>query len=145
MKVAIIGAGSLGQSIANGLLSSNALESLYLTKRNVSSLQQFDANNKVVVTNDNALAIKNSNVLIFAVQPRHLEAILQDYKNELQNDKVIISVITGFAIARIEAILGVSNYIIRAMPNTAASVSQSMTCISANKQRTVASSYRNLC
>ncbi|WJJ96678.1 pyrroline-5-carboxylate reductase [Algibacter luteus] len=134
MKVAIIGAGSLGQSIAKGLVSSSTLTSLYLTKRDLSSIKGFEDNQKVFLTSDNALAIKNAEVIIFAVQPRHLEAILTDYKSVLQKSQVLISVITGFSISRIEAIVGQDKFIIRAMPNTAASVGQSMTCISSNNK-----------
>ena len=41
MKVAIIGAGSLGQSIAKGLLKNKVVTSLYLTKRNIESLKRI--------------------------------------------------------------------------------------------------------
>jgi pyrroline-5-carboxylate reductase len=134
MKVAIIGAGSLGQSIAKGLLSSGAVSVLYLTKRNLQSIKGFEENQQVILTSDNALAIKNAEVIIFAVQPRHFEAILEEYKSVLSKKQVLISVITGFSISRIEAIVGADNFIIRAMPNTAASVGQSMTCISSNRK-----------
>ena len=134
MRVAIIGAGSLGQSIAKGLLSSEALTSLYLTKRNLGALKDFDNSEKVTLTTDNIEAVKHADILIFAIQPRHFEGILNDLKPHLTKAHVLISVITGFAIARIEAIVGEDNYVVRAMPNTAASVGQSMTCISTNKK-----------
>jgi len=134
MRVAIIGAGSLGQSIAKGLLSSEALTSLYLTKRNLGALKDFDNFEKVTLTTDNVEAVKHADILIFAIQPRHFEGILNDLKPHLTKAHVLISVITGFAIARIEAIVGEDNYVVRAMPNTAASVGQSMTCISTNKK-----------
>jgi len=133
MRVAIIGAGSLGQSIAKGLLSSEALTSLYLTKRNLGALKDFDNFEKVTLTTDNVEAVKHADI-IFAIQPRHFEGILNDLKPHLTKAHVLISVITGFAIARIEAIVGEDNYVVRAMPNTAASVGQSMTCISTNKK-----------
>ena len=50
----------------------------------------------------------------------------------LHNKHVLISVITGFSIAKIESIVGSNTAIVRAMPNTAAAVGQSMTCISTN-------------
>ncbi|MEL0652147.1 pyrroline-5-carboxylate reductase [Algibacter sp. TI.3.09] len=134
MRVAIIGAGSLGQSIAKGLLSSEALTSLYLTKRNLGALKDFDNSEKVTLTTDNIEAVKHADILIFAIQPRHFEGILNDLKPHLTKAHVLISVITGFAIARIEAIVGEDHYVVRAMPNTAASVGQSMTCISTNKK-----------
>ena len=132
MKVAIIGAGSLGQSIANGLLKNNVVSTLYLTKRNTESLSNFSKYKEVTLTTDNAQAIKNADILIFAVQPRHLEQLLIAVKPLLQNRHTLISVITGFSIIKIEAIVGAETTIIRAMPNTAASVGQSMTCLSAN-------------
>jgi pyrroline-5-carboxylate reductase len=133
MKVAIIGAGSLGQSIAKGLLKNKVVSSLYLTKRNLDSLKEFKRYKAVTLTNSNKEAIKNADILIFAVQPRHLKDILEKLKYKLEKDQIIISVITGFSIGKIENIIGAKHHIIRAMPNTAASVGQSMTCISANE------------
>jgi pyrroline-5-carboxylate reductase len=134
MKVAIIGAGSLGQSIAKGLLTSEALTSLYLTKRNLTALKAFDESEKVILTTDNVEAISNSEIVIFAIQPKHFEGILNHVKSYLTKKHVLVSVITGFSIDRIEAIVGEDRYVVRAMPNTAASVGQSMTCIATNKK-----------
>ena len=121
MKVAIIGAGSLGQSIAKGLLTNKVLSSLYLTKRNTNSIKSFSNYNEVILTSDNSEAVKNADILIFAVQPRHFEKILTHIKPLLKENHLIISVITGFSIAKIEAIVGSDKNIIRSMPNTAAS------------------------
>ncbi|MEJ6675238.1 MAG: pyrroline-5-carboxylate reductase [Flavobacteriales bacterium] len=132
MKAAIIGAGSLGQSIAKGLLKNQVVSTLYLTKRNTNTLQSFSDCNDVILTSDNQEAIKNSDILIFAVQPKHLEKILITLQPMLHNKHVLISVITGFSIAKIESIVGSNTAIVRAMPNTAAAVGQSMTCISTN-------------
>jgi pyrroline-5-carboxylate reductase len=132
MKVAIIGAGSLGQSIAKGLLKNQVVQTLYLTKRNTNTLQNFTNFKEVILTSNNQEAVKNTDILIFAVQPKHLEHILTNIQPLLMERHVLISVITGFSIAKIEAIVGPNITIIRAMPNTAAAVGQSMTCISAN-------------
>ena len=132
MKIAIIGAGSLGQSIAKGLLQNQLVNLLYLTKRNTNSIKGFNESNEVILTTNNDEALKNSEILIFAVQPRHFENILEKLKPLLTQKHVLISVITGFSIAKIEAIVGSDTCIIRAMPNTAAAVGQSMTCLSPN-------------
>ena len=134
MKIAIIGAGNLGLSIANGILNSNGATTMYLTKRDTKSILDFEKHNKVTVTNDNRLAIQNSDVLIFAVQPVHFAAILESVKDLLNENHVIISTITGFGIDKIEEVIGKDNYIIRSMPNTAISVGKSMTCICSNEK-----------
>lgn len=133
MKIAIIGAGNLGLSIAKGVLHSNGATTMHLTKRNVESIKDFEKYGNVTVTSDNAEAVKQSDVLIFAVQPGHFAKILEDVKELLTEKHVIISTITGFSIARIESIVGEDKYIIRSMPNTAISVGKSMTCICSNE------------
>ena len=133
MKIAIIGTGNLGLSIAHGILNSNGATSMYLTKRTISEpIKSLEKYGNVTVTNNNEEAVKNSDILIFAVQPGHFEAILEEIQDLLTDKHVIISTITGFSIARIEAILGSNHNIIRSMPNTAISVGKSMTCICSN-------------
>jgi pyrroline-5-carboxylate reductase len=133
MKIAIIGAGNLGKSIAKGLITTNAVTSLYLTRRNLDSISDFDGYKDIVLTRDNIEAVKHSDILIFAVQPGHLENILSEIKPFLNEKHVIISTITGFLISKIENVIGSDNFVIRAMPNTAISVGKSMTCLCSNE------------
>ncbi|QLG45765.1 pyrroline-5-carboxylate reductase [Costertonia aggregata] len=133
MKIAIIGTGNLGLSIAKGVLHSNGATSMYMTKRNVESIKAFESYGNVTVTSDNREAVQNSDILIFAVQPGHFSQILKDIKDLLTEKHVVISTITGFSISKIESIIGTDNYVIRSMPNTAISVGKSMTCVCANE------------
>jgi len=134
MKIAIIGTGNLGLAIAKGLIVNNAYTSLYLTKRNTESIEDWGEYDKVQITSVNREAVKNSDILIFAVQPRHFESVLKDISDLLTENHVLISTITGFKIASIEAIIGKEHFIIRSMPNTAISVGKSITCVCGNAQ-----------
>ncbi|MDX1326514.1 MAG: pyrroline-5-carboxylate reductase [Arenibacter sp.] len=134
MKIAIIGAGNLGISIAHGILSTNGATSMVLTKRNLADLKEFESYDNVLITSDNKEAVSKADVLIFAVQPGHFAKILSEVKDLLTEKHVVISTITGFSIARMEEIIGSDHYIIRAMPNTAISVGKSMTCICSNEK-----------
>ena len=134
MKIAIIGAGNLGISIAKGILHSNGATTMYLTKRNPDSIKHFENYGNVTVSADNAEAVKQSDILIFAVQPGHFSDILEELKDLLTEKHVIISTITGYSIQRIEENIGADKFIIRSMPNTAISVGKSMTCICSNTQ-----------
>ncbi len=133
MKIAIIGAGNLGISIAKGILHSNGATTMYLTKRHPENIKEFEKYGNVTVSSDNSLAVKQSDILIFSVQPGHFEEILNEVKEHLTEKHVIISTITGFSIDKIESIVGKDSFIIRSMPNTAISVGKSMTCICSNK------------
>lgn len=133
MKIAIIGAGNLGLAIAKGVLHSNGATTMYLTKRNTAEIQYFEKYGNVTVTSDNRKAMQHSDILIFAVQPGHFAAILEQVKDLLTENHVVISTVTGFDISKMEAIVGSDRYIIRSMPNTAISVGNSMTCICSNE------------
>lgn len=132
MKIAIIGTGNLGKSIAKGLVTQQELTSLYLTKRNLAELKEFEHHKHVVLTQDNSEAVQNADVLIFAVQPAHLEAVLEKIQPVLTQKHIIISTITGVSIADIERMVGEDKSVVRAMPNTAIAVGKSMTCMCSN-------------
>jgi pyrroline-5-carboxylate reductase len=134
MKIAIIGAGNLGISIATGILHSGAATSMFLTRRHLGSLREFEAYGNVITTSDNRLAVMESDILIFAVQPPDFPAVLKSVADLFGENHVIISTITGFSIGEIETITGTERHIIRAMPNTAISVQHSTTCLCSNEQ-----------
>ena len=120
MKIAIIGVGNLGLSIAKGLLISDKITSLYLTKNKISTIKEYNEIENVFVTNDNVEAVSNSDIIIISVQPNDALYIL------------IISTITGLKINEIEKVIGADKKIVRSMPNTAISVRKSLTCICSN-------------
>ena len=133
MKISIIGAGNLGLSIAQGLIYSDTVSKLYLTKRAIKTIENYANQKSVFVGTDNTKALKNSNIVIFAVQPRHFSKVLTEVKDFITNDHLVVSVVTGFKISQIETLIGHDKNIIRAMPNTAISIGKSMTCICSNK------------
>lgn len=134
MKIGIIGTGNLGLSIAKGLIMGNAITTLYLSRRNTASISDYAEYKNVFITSDNVEAVQKSDILIFAVQPSQIAAILKGIKDELTDKHVIISTITGYEIQQIEDIVGSDHFIIRAMPNTAIAVGASMTCLASNEK-----------
>ena len=132
MKIAIIGTGNLGSSIAKGLIKNKSFASLYLSDKNTAAVNSFSSEVNVTVTNDNFLAVENSDMLIFALQPKHIDKVLESVASKITDKHIVISVAAGVEIARIESIIGNDKNIIRVMPNTAISIGKSMTCIAAN-------------
>lgn len=133
--IAILGAGNLGLAIYKGLEKGGLLETnkLILTRRDLSAFKNID-HPAVTLTNDNAKAAAEADIIIFAVQPRQLRKVLQEIEGVLDpKQHTLISVITAVTIGEIEACLKEKYPVIRAMPNTAISVLQSMTCMAFNK------------
>ncbi|UTD14146.1 pyrroline-5-carboxylate reductase [Tenacibaculum mesophilum] len=135
MKIAIIGTGNLGKSIVKGLIQNKSFSQLFLTKRNIEKLNEFKEVPNVFISSNNKEAITASDVLIFAVQPTHLEALLKETAPLLSDNHIVISTVAGFSIEKMEALIGSDTTIIRAMPNTAIAVGKSMTCLSGNTQK----------
>ncbi|MDP5157191.1 MAG: pyrroline-5-carboxylate reductase [Flaviramulus sp.] len=132
MKIAIIGTGNLGSSIAKGLINHKSFISLYLSDKNTAAVHAFIDEDYVTITSDNLLAVQESDVLIFALQPRHIENVLASVSSIITENHVVMSVAAGFEISKIESIIGSDKNIIRVMPNTAISIGKSMTCLAAN-------------
>ena len=134
-KLAIIGGGNLGASMAEGLVSSGFIlpEHLTVTKRNISSLSELSEKG-VLVTSDNEIAVKEADWIVLAVKPFQLKEVLSAIQPYLDPSKhILISVVTGIWIKDIQEVVGNRFAIFRAMPNTAIAIRESMTCICAHQ------------
>ena len=100
MKIAIIGSGNLGLSIAKGLVYNNTYTSLYLTKRDLSAIEKWEEYNNVKITSNNQKAVKNADIVIFTVQPIQFDGILEEIRGALTDKHVLISAITGYRVLR---------------------------------------------
>ncbi|MDF2158037.1 pyrroline-5-carboxylate reductase [Algoriphagus sp. CAU 1675] len=130
-KIAIIGCGNLGTSIANGLLQMQGFqpENLTLTKRNISSLEAYQKQGVQVLT-DNQVAVQNADIVILGVKPYNVTPILKDLKPSLDpNKQLIISLATGISLEEMYQVLDPKTVAFRAMPNIAADIQESITCI----------------
>jgi pyrroline-5-carboxylate reductase len=135
LTIAIIGAGNIGLAIAKGLVDSKLYKAknITLTRRKQSHLDKI-ADKSFRLTTDNSEAIKNSDVIIVAVEPRQMENTLKGIKDDLEPDRhTVISVATGISLGMMKEILGEDIKVVRAMPNTAIAIRESMTCISVEK------------
>ena len=129
-KIAIIGAGNLGTSLAKGLVKSGKYTSnqFILSRRKVGKLKDFEDKN-YAITSDNKRAVKEANIIILSVLPQKLNEVLNEIKDSIQSNHLIISLVTGVKINQLKAILGSDKQIVRAMPNTAIAINESMTCV----------------
>jgi pyrroline-5-carboxylate reductase len=131
-KIAIIGGGNLGTAIAEGLIQSGFIspKHIIITKRNISTLMHLERKG-VLVSDNNEEAVHFADLVILAVKPFQVNDILTKLKGTLDAKKhIVISVITGISIKDILEIIAMQIPVVRAMPNTAIAIQESMTCIS---------------
>ena len=129
--IAIIGAGNLGIAIAQGITGAKLAKpkNMYLTRRHLDKLESLKKQ-KFNLTSENTDAVQHSEYIFICVQPKQLAAVLDEINPVLDPEKhVLISTITGVEISTIEEHLEAQIPIIRAMPNTATAIQESMTCM----------------
>ena len=133
-KVAILGGGNIGLAIANGLVGSELFPSqnIFITKRKIDVLKDM-AGKGFKITTDNLDAVKNSEIIIVAVQPKQLDELLVSIAPSLDERKhILISVVSSVSIRVIKKAIGEKIQVVRAMPNTAIAIRESMTCLASD-------------
>lgn len=129
-KIAILGAGNLGISIATGIVEKKLKlpSDIFLTRRHTGLLDKYrDLGYRV--SSDSKKAVEQSEIIFLCVQPKQIDALIEVIKPILRKDHILVSVITGVSLDLLrEKISGVVQ-LIRAMPNTAVAIGQSMTCL----------------
>src|SRR5690606_38053966 len=132
-KITIIGSGNIGLSLAKGLVKSGQYisEDITLTRRSLVNLQE-EAALGFRVSDDNTQAVMEAEIVVLAILPQQLRRVLEDIKDTLHTQQILVSVISGVNCAEIKQVLGDDKVVVRAMPNTAIAIGQSITCIAAD-------------
>lgn len=136
-NISILGGGNLGSAIASGLAESEVSNqyNITVTRRHISHIKHLEKQG-ICITDDNINAIKTADLVILAVQPQQLDALLNQIKEHLSSDQhTLVSVITGVSTKEINDKVGETFKVIRAMPNTAIAMNQSMTCITSSPHK----------
>lgn len=131
---AIIGAGNIGRAFAQGLVAADlaAPADIILTRRQTARLADLAAAG-YAVTDDNPAAVRGAATVFVAVEPQDLDAVLDELAPVLDPaTQILVSVVSGAGLDAMAARLPAGMPIVRAMPNTAMSLGNSMTCLAAN-------------
>ncbi|MDH2899843.1 MAG: pyrroline-5-carboxylate reductase [archaeon] len=130
MIVAVIGGGKIGEAVARSIAKSQAVEKVFVTKRNITTLKSTlqSEEKKIFVLQDNKSAAKDSDLIIISVKAGDAKHVLADIA-QFASGKIVISLMAAVSIRKLEASLPNSK-IVRAMPNIAASIGEAITAYS---------------
>lgn len=135
--IAILGAGSMGRAILQGLLSPHVhvAAGIRITNRRPEAAADFDTEPRVSawVTSTNVdanrEAVRGAAVVIVAVKPADVEAMLAEVAADLDDDAVLVSVAAGKTLQQLQRAAGATRAVMRAMPNTPAQIRRGVTGI----------------
>jgi pyrroline-5-carboxylate reductase len=132
--LAVIGGGNIGLALARGLVEAGVYRpsAIVLTRRQAHLLEGM-AREGFRVERDNRAAVRDCRVVVVAVQPQQLTGVLQEIAGVLgQGGHVVISLVSGVTLHDLRRYLGDEAAIVRAMPNTAIAIRESMTCLASD-------------
>lgn len=131
-QIAIIGCGNLGQALAQGMIDAETItpENIHATRRNLDRLEHLKQQG-VNVYSQNSAAVQKAEIIILTVKPYTVGAVLNSLQEVIDaNRHIIISAATSVSLADLSEAADVACPVFRVMPNTAANVNESVTCIS---------------
>jgi pyrroline-5-carboxylate reductase len=130
-KVGFIGAGNMGEALIRGLVNANVVapEAIWASDVRPERLKELDSQYGIQLAPDNLEIVRQADVVIMAVKPQIMAAVLREIAPALTKRKLMISLAAGVSTARIRALLGREVRLIRVMPNTPALVLEGVTAI----------------
>lgn len=134
--IAFIGAGSMAEAIISGIVKAEIManENIIATnKSNHERLARLEQKYKIQSLVDKEKVMQGAEIIILSTKPYDLKDAVASIKAYIQPNQLIISVIAGISTAYISELIGGTVPVVRAMPNTSASIGHSATAISAGK------------
>jgi pyrroline-5-carboxylate reductase len=135
VRLAILGAGNIGTSIANGMVQSGLYRpgQITLSRRRIELLQAY-AQQGFVIEQNNQAAVRGSDTIIVAVEPQQVIGLLDAIRPEIiPRRHLVISVVSDVSIRQLRSHLGADVAVVRVVPNTAIAIRESMTCLAGDE------------
>jgi len=136
--IGFIGAGNMAEALIRGLAQpSGVVPQAHIAASDASKerLTFISKTYGIQACQDNNAVVESSNVIILAVKPQVINAVLQEIAANMDATKLVISIAAGVKLEKIQQMLPTAR-VVRAMPNIAALVHAAMTAISAGTRAT---------
>jgi pyrroline-5-carboxylate reductase len=131
VRVAVLGAGKIGGILLQAFLKNNLLspDQITATVQHPERAQALSAQFGMEVGTDNIAAAAEADVILVAVKPIQVPALINLIRPSLNEDKLIISVAASVTTRSIEDAAGCNLGVIRGMPNTPAMIAAGVTAL----------------
>lgn len=134
MKIAIVGFGNMGKTFANGFINARFidLDHLYVFKRSPINTELFQSIPQQNIYYELHPVIKQVDIVILAVKPQDFESLASILKEYVSNQHIVLSVMAGVSIQKIQHLLGIDK-VIRSMPNLPSQIGLGTTVLTASE------------
>ncbi|WP_201554864.1 pyrroline-5-carboxylate reductase [Psychrobacter sp. 72-O-c] len=128
-KITFIGGGNMAQALISGLVSCGVRPELITVADPSEEVRKQSTGlklNTVDPVSDPKAAVINADVIVLAVKPQVMKAVVSAFADVL-DDQLVISVAAGLSTDLLSSMLGGYRNIVRAMPNTPAMIQMGAT------------------
>ena len=129
-RIAIIGAGRIGEALLSGLLSSGWSD-IVVTSRRPERVAELHERHNVEATTSNPDAVRDAAIVVLAVKPQDIDTLLAEIGPLLSIEHTVLSVAAAVTTKRIQRQIADGVPVVRAMPNAPSTVHEGMAGISA--------------
>lgn len=132
LKIGFIGTGFMGSPMIKSIVKSAIIPASDLNIFDIHKEKTQGLKNELGVNVlDNAEEIADkSDIIILAVKPQFVKAVLESCKAKFNNGKVLVSIAAGLPIKAYKDIIGNDKKVVRTMPNQPVLVGEGMTLVS---------------
>ena len=133
--IGFIGAGNMGYAIGGGIISSGlvAKENIIFSDASDERLKKVHEELGAKTCNSNVLVANESDILFLSVKPDMYPTVIEEIKDYVKKDVIIITIAAGVKLEKSRALFGKDLKIVRIMPNTPALVKESMSAVMPNE------------
>ena len=138
-RIAVLGAGNIGGALIGGMLKAGLADKSHLSATVLSAEHAREMSERysiVVTAGGNREAAARADIVILAVKPATLPHVLQEIRDALRPNKILISLAAAVPIAVIESLVEGRMPIFRAMPNIPVVVQEGATALASNGEGT---------
>jgi pyrroline-5-carboxylate reductase len=130
-KLALIGAGKLGEGLLSSLLASQMVpaDRVVATVAHQPRADHLAQKYGIEAGTNNQRAVSGADLVLICLKPQQVKGFLHEVKKQLRPDALLISAAASVTTAHIEKELGPAARVVRAMPNTPSLIRQGMTAI----------------
>lgn len=134
-KFGFIGMGNMGYAILKGLLGSYQPQQLTFFEPGQERAEDVAAKTGVTGLAGSKELVAKSEYVVLAVKPQMFDKVIQEIRDDITDQHIIISIAPGISITDLMGKFGKTCRIVRAMPNTPALVGEGMTGICYEQER----------
>jgi pyrroline-5-carboxylate reductase len=123
-RIAILGAGQIGEALLTGLLSTGwrEPEEIVATVRREERAKELAERHGVRATTSNPEAVNGAAMIVIAVKPQDFDTLLGEIGGILSPEQTVLSIAAAVPTTAIEERIAAGVPVLRAMPNTPATV-----------------------